>query len=77
MKFFNALFIISGNISNSLAKGTRSFFESLSRLQINNSRAKYNQQVNKSDQEKIASDFRRIGKDMYVALDKYRAKNGY
>ena len=77
MKFFNTLFIISGNISNSLAKGTRSFFASLSRLQINNSRAKYNQQVNKSDQEKIASDFRRIGKDMYVALDKYRAKNGY
>ncbi|APU45380.1 hypothetical protein [Limosilactobacillus fermentum] len=77
MKFFDAIFIVTNMVTDNISKGTQTFFEGVSKLVTKNVSANFYRQANESDKEKIAGDFKRIGNDMYVALDKYEAKHGY
>lgn len=76
MGFFNVIFTITNEVTDSIAKWAQLITEGFPKLSTKNKNTSYNQHVNESDKEKIAGDFRRIGKDMYVALDRYEATHG-
>ena len=71
MRFFNAIYTLTDVVADNIAKGTQSFIENLLKLESRNANTEM------TDKEKISEDFRRIGEDMYIALDKYEAKHGY
>ena len=77
MRFFNAIYTLTDVVADNIAKGTQSFIENLLKLESGNANTDIYQQAEMTDKEKISEDFRRIGEDMYIALDKYEAKHGY
>lgn len=77
MSFFNVIFTMTNEIADNIAKQAQVISKRLLGLDAKSISDNLYLQKAKTDKEKIASDFRRIGKDMYTALDKYEAKHGY
>lgn len=77
MRLFNYILVITGSVGDSFIKATQTIMASLPNLRSRDTTADFYQQVQDSDKDKMAGDLRKVGLDMYTALDKYEAKHGY
>ncbi|MGU9970909.1 hypothetical protein [Limosilactobacillus fermentum] len=76
MKVFKEIVVITNSASNEFSKLFVNFSKAVFGTQ-KNTKPTYYQNAKQIDKEHIASDFQKIGRDMYKALKKYEVKHGY